>query len=297
MSKLRPRFSIVIPCYNEANFISDTLKSLQKQEIDESVELVVVDNNCTDNTIEIAKKFGARIIKEDRSGVCWARQSGTVAARGDIIVSTDADMKFAKDWLSKIDKSFKDNKEIVAVGGPCRYFNGPWWRSYTYFLFSGSYLYYLIIGHPFYITATNIAFKKSAFVKYNVNLMQGGDELDLLHNLRKKGKVQFNLANPTYTSGRRLTRGLTYNIFVTFCYYYFGAYFINRMFGRSVIGSAPAFRKKGTSRLTSAVGYLFAGVGIIVAILSISIAPVRGFMSDQFYDAAIAVKNEIKANI
>jgi glycosyltransferase involved in cell wall biosynthesis len=285
------RFSIVIPCYNEADFISAALSSLNAQDTTEKYEIIVVDNNCTDETVAIAKRYGARIVTEKRAGVCLARQAGTYSAKGEIIVSTDADTTFSPNWLSTVDNGFRINKQLVAIGGPCRYSDGPWWgRLYAYFLFAGVYIYYLLIGHPFYITATNIAFKKSAWSGYDLTSMQGGDELDLLHRLREKGKVRFIYSNPTYTSGRRLTRGLTYNLFVTFLFYYLGAYYINKIFKRTIIGSAPAFRKNSSVGVFPRLNFSFASFLFILFIVIIAIASKSGFLSDNIKDIGVAVR-------
>jgi len=136
------RFSIVIPCFNEADFIAATLRSLEAQDTAVKFEIIVVDNNCTDNSIAIAKKFGARIITESQPGVCAARHAGTEAARGEIVISTDADSTFSPQWLTKIDNEFRRDERLVAVGGPCRYYDGPWWgKVYNHILFGGSYGY------------------------------------------------------------------------------------------------------------------------------------------------------------
>ncbi len=66
--------------------------------------------------------------------------------------------------------------------------------------------------------------------------------------MKKQGKIAFNNANPVYTSGRRLERGLTYNIFVTFLLYYLIAYYVNQLFNRTIIGSAPKFRAPALRR-------------------------------------------------
>ena len=240
---------MIIPCYNEADYLSATLKSLKLQKTSANYEVIVVDNNSTDDTVSIAKKFRVKVINETIPGVCAARQAGTLAAKGEIIISTDADTIFSPNWINFIDQMFQQNPNFVALGGPCRYYDGPWWgKSYTHFLFGWSYLYYLIFGHPGYVTATNLAFKKTAWSGYDLNLMQGGDELGLLHQLRSVGKVGFSLNNTTYTSGRRLEKGIFYNIFVTFLYYYLAAYYLNSYFKRNIIGSAPAFRKSYTPK-------------------------------------------------
>jgi glycosyltransferase involved in cell wall biosynthesis len=293
--KPKYRFSIVIPCYNEADFISNTLISLKNQETTAKYEVIVVDNNSDDETAEIAKKYGARVIAEVQPGVCAARQAGTLAAEGEIIISTDADTIFSPTWLKTIDNDFNKNKQLVAVGGPCRYFDGPWWgKVYTHFLFGSSYAYSLIIGHPFYMTATNIAFKKSAWHGYDLTMMQGGDEVDLLHRLRQRGKVGFNNSNPTYTSGRRLSKGLAYNLFVTFLFYYLGAYYIDRIMGRNIIGSAPAFRKTNPGKAYPKLAVWLSLWSISVFTVIVSIAPIRGLVSDNIEDTASLVKDTVK---
>lgn len=245
MSKIakRPRFSVVIPCYNEENYIGDTLLSLQSQDYNGEFEVIVVDNNSTDASAKIAKHYGATVIREKRPGVCWARQTGTEAAIGEIVISTDADTIFTPNWLAKLDCTFNHSNNFVAVAGPCIYRSGPFWgKAYPIILFSAVHGYAKLTGHPFYVTATNLAFKKSYFDGYDVHSPQGGDELSMLRQLKKKGKVGFQYGNPVYTSARRLKRGLFYNIFVTLFYYYICGYYLDRIFKRTIIGSAPAYR-------------------------------------------------------
>lgn len=299
MSKFkRPRFSIVIPCYNEADFIGNTLESLKLQDTKETYEVIIVDNNCTDETARIAARYGVKVVTEPVAGICWARQAGTKAAQGEIIVSTDADTIFATNWLSIIDKKFRKNNRLVAVAGPCRYYNGPWWgKTYPYLLFSTVYAYSRVVGRPFYLTATNIAFKKSAWTGYDVTLMQGGDELDLLHKLRRVGKVQFVNSNPVYTSARRLTRGLLYNLLVTFLFYYMGAYYINRLFKRTVIGNAPAFRENRSFRNLPIFRNNFFPVAVLIFVATLAVTPVRNRVFAMSYDIAHTVKSEIKESL
>jgi hypothetical protein len=93
-----------------------------------------------------------------------------------------------------------------------------------------------------YATATNIAFRRSAWTGYDTALTQGGDEIGLLRTLRPKGRIMFNKRNVVTSSARRLHQGLAYNLLVTFCFYYVVAYVVNRLAARTVLGNAPAFR-------------------------------------------------------
>jgi len=243
-----PRFSVVIPAYNEAEFLGSCLDSLLAQDFRDSYEIIVVDNNSTDATADVARSYGVIVVHEPKPGVCSARQCGTAAARGEIIVSTDADTSFASDWLSRIDRAFRDDPARVAVAGPCRFADPPWWgRVYTAVLFTVVSLVARLTGRILYVTATNIAFRRSAWPGYDTEATQGGDELDLLRRLRSRGPVAFVLSNPTFTSSRRLHRGLTYTIVVTCLYYYLLGYALNRLAGRQVVGMAPAFRATAAS--------------------------------------------------
>lgn len=244
----RPRFSVVIPAYNEAAFLGSCLDSLQDQNFPGPYEIIVVDNNSTDGTADLARARGVTVVHEPTPGVCPARQSGTSTARGEIVVSTDADTVFSPGWLSRIDETFGDDPGRVAVAGPCRFVDPPWWgRVYTGVLFGVVSLVAVITGRILYVTATNIAFRKSAWTGYDIEATQGGDELGLLRSLRSRGSVAFVRSNPTFTSSRRLHRGLAYNLVVTCLYYYVLGYALNRLTGRQVVGMAPAFRARTTS--------------------------------------------------
>jgi glycosyltransferase involved in cell wall biosynthesis len=264
---LTPRFSIVIPCYNEARYIADTVKSLRGQTFDGSYEIIVVDNNCTDETAQIASDLGARVVREEKAGVCHARQAGTVASTGEIVISADADTTYSPNWLTTIDQSFGTDPGVVAVTGPCRYVGRPLWgRAYARTLFGAVNLVYRMTGRIAYVTATNIAFRKESWTGYDVNLTQGGDELNLMRGLRTKGRVVYVHRNPTYTSSRRLTRGFLYSVFVSLFVYYFLGYLLNRLFKRQVIGMAPAYRnnrRPALNRVQTAVG-LVAVSGLLV---------------------------------
>ena len=239
----RARFSVVIPAHNEARYLGDCLRSLAAQDFDGDYEVLVVDNASTDSSVEIAQSFDAAVVREGRLGVCFARQAGTLVASGEIVVSTDADTTFPGDWLRRIDAVFHQNPAVVAVAGPCRYVGGPSWAwLYPRILFGFVHAFSWLTGRVCYVTATNLAFRQSAWDGYDTAMTQGGDELDALRRLRARGQVVFDPGNATSTSARRLHRGLAYSVVVTFLYYYVLAYWMNRVAGRTMIGTAPPVR-------------------------------------------------------
>lgn len=104
--------------------IKDCLESLCGQ-LRTANEIIIIDNNCTDRTIEIAQRYDVRIIAEPKQGIWAARATGYDAANGDIIVCTDADARFPAAWLQNIERGF-ENPNVAAVCGPGKFYDGNW---------------------------------------------------------------------------------------------------------------------------------------------------------------------------
>jgi glycosyltransferase involved in cell wall biosynthesis len=239
------RFSVVVPAYNEAGYLDAALESLGRQRVAGGVEVIVVDNNSTDETAAVARRHGARVLHEQHPGVCAARQRGSIEALGEIVVSTDADTVHPPDWLARLDATFRANQDAVAVAGPCRYSDPPWWAAvFPPLWFAAVALSHLLFGRVFYVTATNLAFVRSAFPGYDTALTQGGDEVDFLRRLRRRGRVVWDARNSVLTSSRRMDQGLLYTLVVSFGYYYALSYLLNRLSSRTVLGAAPAIRQQ-----------------------------------------------------
>lgn len=115
--------SVVIPAYNEEGVIGSCLAALLDQ-TDRPDEIIVVDNNSSDSTTELARRYGARVIQESKQGIANARNAGFNAARSDLIARIDADTIVAPDWISRLKKNFAD-EQIIAVTGPAYYYGVP----------------------------------------------------------------------------------------------------------------------------------------------------------------------------
>jgi glycosyltransferase involved in cell wall biosynthesis len=250
------RFSVVIPAYNEERLLARCLESLAAQHCHARVEVIVVDNASTDETAAIAHAHGAKVMFEQERGVCSARQRGTEAARGEIVVSTDADTTFAPGWLSKIDEHFEADDRVAAVAGSVSYVDAPLWgRIYVWL--------------PFYVSACNLAFKRSAWTGYNTRLTQGGDEFDQLRRLKRQGRIVLDKRNPTFTSSRRLQKGFLYSVFVTAGVFYVLDYLLGRVVHRSIFGSYPAIRSVKARNQRVTMGYrLVAALALALFALS-----------------------------
>lgn len=117
------KVSVIVPAYNEEKYIEKCLESIVSQ-TEKPDEIIVVDNNCNDKTVEIAEKFGARIVKEENQGMIYARNAGFDAAKYEILARTDSDAILPKDWISKIKENFKD-PDLGGLSSPAYYFNKP----------------------------------------------------------------------------------------------------------------------------------------------------------------------------
>jgi glycosyltransferase involved in cell wall biosynthesis len=80
-----PSVSLVIPAYNEEEYLPLCLESIKKQDYTEQYEVIVVDNASTDDTARIALDWGAKVVYESKRSPACARQKGVEAATGEII--------------------------------------------------------------------------------------------------------------------------------------------------------------------------------------------------------------------
>lgn len=114
--------SIIVPSYNEELYIETALLSLIDQSIihnyPENFELILVDSQSTDKTVDIAKPYSNKIIITPR-GKLTARNIAIDQANGNIIVSVDADTFYPIHWLNTLLKPFRDSKyqNVIGVNG------------------------------------------------------------------------------------------------------------------------------------------------------------------------------------
>ena len=125
--------SVVISTYNRCNLLPSVLESVLAQEgaWDARYEIIVVDNNSTDQTRQVVESFIARApqkiryIFEQKQGLAHARNTGIARARAPIIAFTDDDVRVARDWIAMIKRAFAEHPEISCAGGKVL----PHWES------------------------------------------------------------------------------------------------------------------------------------------------------------------------
>lgn len=128
----RPRVSIIIPAYNEADYIKSCLEScLSQYELPD--EIIVVDNRSDDKTVEIIERLQAnhangklvRLVHQTtEQGLVPTRNAGFAAATGDVFGRIDADSTLDPDWTRIVKDLFTDDV-VDAATGPVVYHDMP----------------------------------------------------------------------------------------------------------------------------------------------------------------------------
>ena len=115
----RPSFSIIIPTYNEAHDIGDTLSRALAQTL-APVDVIVVDGGSVDGTVEVLRRWGTdrrvTVVEEGyRRGVSAARNTGIRLATGDVVVILNADVLLPPDFLERLAALYADDADLVSV--------------------------------------------------------------------------------------------------------------------------------------------------------------------------------------
>lgn len=117
------RISVVVCTYNRCDTLKGAIKSLSEQSFPkEGYEIIVVDNNSTDNTKAAVQDLMAvipnlRYIHEKEQGHNPSRNRGVREASGDIVAFTDDDVEADHDWIKELVGAFERFPDVVAVGG------------------------------------------------------------------------------------------------------------------------------------------------------------------------------------
>lgn len=132
--------SVVVCTYNRERFILDALQSLVQQDLPaEHFEIIIIDNNCTDNTKKICHEYISknkthtfRYIVETNQGLSFARNRGYKEATGDVVLYLDDDAIAEKNYLQTAKNFLDKHPDVSAIGGKIypRYVDGePNWMT------------------------------------------------------------------------------------------------------------------------------------------------------------------------
>lgn len=204
--------SVIICTYNRAPSLADTLESLSRQTYSQSLwELIVVDNNSSDNTRDTVLQFSQKLPNlryefEPQQGLSYARNLGIKSALGDIIAFTDDDVLPAPDWLEQI-QQLMAQYPCDACGGyiaPQWEAPPPAWLTEIFYGFialktdtQGPRPLSLADELPF---GANMVFRQSMFARYGVfdtqkgrkgNVLAGGEDIEMFERILKDQRVVY----------------------------------------------------------------------------------------------------------
>jgi glycosyltransferase involved in cell wall biosynthesis len=185
-----PRISVYIPAYNVAEFLPQSIESLQAQTLPPD-EILVIDDGSRDNTPEIAARYPkVTLIRHEKNrGLAAARNTAFKTARDELVASLDADCIADANWLASLAAHFADPK-ITGVGG--RLVEGVQrtvadrWRAAHMPQEWGP----EPIREPKFLFGCNNLFRKSAVLEaggYDEAMRTNGEDADISRRLRKRG--------------------------------------------------------------------------------------------------------------
>jgi glycosyltransferase involved in cell wall biosynthesis len=205
--------SVVIPTYNEEKNIERCLKTLNEQTLPrDQYEIIVVDGQSTDRTIEISKKYADKVIQQVSEGVGGARNDGVKVAKGDVVVTTDADCVPHDRWL-EIAKEHFENETVIAVTGFLEPLESQDLKKHEVYLYKLLFLisnYLLIIfsyiGY-YHLCGANSAFDRNTFLEIDgYQDLPYSDDIEIYKRLKEQGKIVLDSRMKVLYSIRRIKK-------------------------------------------------------------------------------------------
>ena len=202
------KVSVIVPVYNEEKYITACLEHLLDQEV-MADEIIVINNNCTDHTLKLLKKFPVTIVHEKTQGISHARNKGFDTATGTIIARTDGDTQVPRDWVKRIKETFKD-PDVIALTGPAKFYDVPEVFQVSkvpmklfFSTFRNTFQHNCLYG-------ANLAIRKSAWKKVRSQVCMDDaivhEDVDLALHMAKYGTIIFDSSLIILASPRRWKR-------------------------------------------------------------------------------------------
>ncbi len=209
MSIKQKTLSLIIPVYNEENYLRACLESIAAQSI-RPLEVIVVDNNSDDNSISVAKQFSfVKVVTEKRQHQAFAQHTGFGLARGDIVGRIDADTVLPEHWIKDYLQAFSKHPEAVALSGSGQSYDVVLRRVGELIFLSYCRLASFIAGHRL-LWGSNCAFRREAWDKIKDDLLLRNDiweDYDLAFALAKHGEIRW-IDSKVVVSYRAVQRNL-----------------------------------------------------------------------------------------
>ncbi len=209
LNPISMHLSIITPAFNEERLIEKCLQSVYtslaaNEKPNFSSEVIVVDNNSTDNTANLARKAGATVVFEPINQIGRARNAGAAVASGDWLLFVDSDSLLNPGMVADILQLIAEGKS-VGCGSTMRMPDSPWWGNIILHSWTGISMLFRWASGALVVCRAD-AFREVG--GFNQELY-AADEIDLSQHLKKWGKkrgLKFSILtkHPLETSSRKL---------------------------------------------------------------------------------------------
>lgn len=218
------KVSVIIPTLNEEKYIDMTLFHIKRQN---PYEIILGDSHSDDNTVKIAKKYGAKIAYAPRGAASFGRNAAARIAKGDVLLFLDADTIAYTNLIEVIKEDFRNKK---VVGWTCTFYAfSPKWREHAIYTATSNLIKFLVKNVKPHAAGFIIAVSRSAFEKvdgFNEKLKVMEDH-DLAWRIAKQGRFKFSDKTCVFTSTRRINQWGGWALLKRYSKTYFG-YIINK---------------------------------------------------------------------
>jgi glycosyltransferase involved in cell wall biosynthesis len=234
--------SFIVPAFNESKNIKKCIWAIEfeiERHPEIPCEIIVIDNNSTDDTAQIALRTSARVIFEKEKGVVHARNAGYKEAKYSYLANIDADNILPRGWLDTALREIQ-KPNISAVSGPLWYTGAP------YYINAGGKVFYLLARVCHHLVGPTIQGGNYMIKKEVLDQMDGydtsyefyGEDTNTAQMASKFGQVKLVPELQIYSDPRRIEgQGLIKTIWK-----YTSNYFSVSLFGKPTGNSYRDFR-------------------------------------------------------
>ena len=219
---LAPRIAVVIPCRDDAGYLEACLAALAAQ-THPADAVIVVDNDSTDASAAVARRFGATVVHESTIGIWPAAARGYDEAmeQADIIARLDADSRPHPDWIARLVRAFVADPSLGVLTGGAEFYGGTPLQNYLgerWYIGGGHYWIKKWLGIPL-VFGSNFAMRAQVWQRVRGQVDRGNarihDDLDLTIRLRSSDGVRYDpqLRMPVSARPVQTLSGLSRRVF------------------------------------------------------------------------------------
>jgi len=202
-----PLISVIVPTLNEEDHIWRLLKSIKWQRYVNS-EILLVDGGSKDKTLDIARRYNAKILVFPGHGEFVSRNIGAEKAKGEYLLFTCADIIFPEGLFEKIVKKFQRNLGLIALTGPGFPYDATLFGKIEYIIYNFIRYFFAKLPRPLkrFSTSTNfLVVRKEYFEKTGGFIVDDINADGLMgRKLLSMGEIAFFQDAYFYMSARRM---------------------------------------------------------------------------------------------